>query len=75
MKEIDVMRDILQDRISNEIFYNSNIIEFRNPEIKQLYTQMRDDEMRSIVKLQQKIERNEAPEGIISRIFPTKTKF
>ena len=75
MKEVDVMKDILQNRISNQLFYNNSIIDLRNPEIRQLYTQMRDDEMRSIVNLQQKIQRLEAPEGIISIIFPTKPKF
>jgi hypothetical protein len=75
MKEVDGMKDILQSRISNQLFYNTNIIELKNPELRQLFTQMRDDEMRSIVKLQQKIQRSENPEGIISKIFPAKPKF
>ena len=59
MKDVDVMKDILQSRISNQLVYNNTIIDLRNPEIRQLYTQMRDDEMRCIAKLQQKIERLE----------------
>jgi hypothetical protein len=75
VKEVDGMKDVLQSRISNQLFYNINTIELKNPEIRQLFTQMRDDEMRSIVKLQQKIQRSENPEGIISKIFPAKAKF
>ncbi|MGE5415352.1 MAG: hypothetical protein ACM3UZ_01040 [Acidobacteriota bacterium] len=75
MKEIDVIKDLLQNRISNQVFYNDNLINIRNPELRQVYTQLRDDEMRSIVKLQQKVQRLEAPTGIISKIFPSKKKF
>lgn len=69
MKEIDIIKDILENKISNQLFYNSNIIDIRNPEIRQLYTQMRDDEMRSIATLQQKIQRIEASKGTIYKIF------
>ena len=71
MKEIDILKDILQYRISNEIFYNENMINIRNPEARQLFTQLRDDEMRDIVKLQEKIERLLANPRIIVKIFPS----
>lgn len=72
MKELDIYRDILQYRISSQTFYNENLIAVRNPEIRQLFVQLRDDEMRAVVKLQQKIDRLEASPGIVSRIFPAK---
>lgn len=75
MKEVDILKDILQSRISNQVYYNENLINIRNPEVRQVYTQLRDDEMRAIVKLQQKIQRLEAPPGIISKIFPTKPSY
>jgi rubrerythrin len=75
MKEVDVLKDLLQYRISNELFYNQSLIEVMNPEVRQIFTQMRDDEMRAIVKLQQRIERLEADPGIIAKIFPTKPKY
>lgn len=75
MKEADILKDILQYRISNQKSYNENLIEIRNPEIRQVFTQMRDDEMRAIVKLQQKIERLEASTGIIAKIFPTRQQY
>ncbi len=75
MKEIDMLRDILQYRISNQVFYNETLISVRNPEAKQAFTQLRDDEMRAIVNLQQKIDRLEASPGIIAKIFPTKPRY
>ena len=75
MKDVDILKDILENRISNQEFYNHNLLCVRNPELKQMYTQFRDDETRAVVKLQQKIARLEAPTGIISKIFPTKPTY
>lgn len=75
MKDIDIYKDLLYFRISNQVYYNRNIIDARNPEVRQLFTQLRDDEMRAVVKLQQNIEKLEASPGIIAKIFPTKAKF
>jgi rubrerythrin len=75
MEVVDILKDILQSRISNQIFYNSNLITIRNPEVRQVLTQLRDSEMRAIVKLQQKIDRLQDVSGIISKIFPTKSKY
>lgn len=75
MKEVDIFKDILQNRASNQLFYNENLINIRNPEVRQLYSQLRDDEMRAVIKLQQKIERLEAKPYIISKIFPTKPRY
>lgn len=75
MKKNDVLRDILQTRISNQVYYNENVITVRNPEIRQIFTQLRDDEMRSIVRLQKKVQRLESPPGIITKILPSKPKY
>lgn len=72
---VDILKDILQSRISNQIFYNESLIKIRNPEVKQVLTQLRDDEMRAIVKLQQKIDRLQNTSGIIAKIFPTRPKY
>ncbi|TYQ17973.1 UNVERIFIED_CONTAM: hypothetical protein Cloal_0368 [Acetivibrio alkalicellulosi] len=75
MEVVDILRDILQSRISNQIFYNDNLITIRNPEVRQVLTQLRDDEMRAIVKLQQKIDRLQDTSGLIAKIFPTKPRY
>lgn len=75
MKDIDIYKDLLYCRIYSQDSYNRNIIEIRNPEIRQLFTQLRDDEMRAVVKLQQKIEKLEVTPWIVTKIMPTKPKF
>lgn len=75
MDEINALKDILQSRISNQVFYNENLIQIRNPEIRQVFTELRDDEMRAIVKLQQRIHRLDASPSIVSKIFPTRSRY
>lgn len=70
-----MMRDMLEFRISNEKFYNECMITIRNPEVRKLFTQMRDDEMRSIIELQQKIIRHESTPKIIAKLFTTKGRY
>ena len=75
MDDIDILKDILQYRIINQISYNENLINVRNPEVRYVFTQLRDDEMRDIVRIQQKIERNKGTSGIIAKIIPRKPKY
>lgn len=75
MEDIDILKDILQFRIINQLAYNENLVNVRNPEVRHTFTQLRDDEMRDIVKIQQKIERNKGSVGIISKIIPKKPKY
>jgi len=74
MKKVDALKDILQSRIVNQMSYNEGLINNYNPELRQVYTQLRDDEMRSIVKLQQRVERLESARGIVSKLFNTRLK-
>ncbi|KUO72860.1 MAG: hypothetical protein APF77_00340 [Clostridia bacterium BRH_c25] len=75
MEDIDILKDILQYRIINQVSYNENLVNVRNPEVRYTFTQLRDDEMRDIVKLQQKIERNKGSVGIIAKIIPKRPKY
>ncbi len=75
MDEFSVIQDILQYRVGNQLLYNENLIRIRNPEVRELFAMLRDDEMRNIIKLQQRLERKRAPKSIITRIIPTRTKF
>jgi len=69
MEEVDILKDLLQYRISNQLFYNEYLVNIRNPEVRQVLTQLRDDEMSGVVELQQRIERLLANPGIIAKIF------
>ena len=75
MEDIDILKDILQYRIINQVSYNENLVNVRNPEIRHVFTQLRDDEMRDITRIQQKIERNKGSSGIIAKIIPNKQKY
>lgn len=75
MEDIDILKDILQYRIINQVSYNENLINVRNPEVRHTFTQLRDDEMRDIIRIQQKIERNKGSSGIIAKIIPNRPKF
>lgn len=75
MEDIDILKDILQYRVINQVSYNENLISVRNPEVRSVFTQLRDDEMRDIVRIQQKIERNKGSVGLIAKIIPKKPKF
>lgn len=70
MKEVDIFKDLLLYKSSNQVFYNQSLLDIRNPEARQLFIQLREDEMRGIISLEQKINRIEASSGIISKIFP-----
>jgi len=74
VKEADILKDLLEYKIASQITYNNFMIDLLNPEARQLFTQMRDDEMRAITKLQQKISRLESKARIISRILPAKSR-
>ena len=75
MKEVYMLKDILESRISNQVFYNRNLIDNRNPEARSLFTEMREDETRAIRKLQQKIEKRENAPGIIERIITARPRY
>jgi len=75
MTEVEILSDLLEYRISNELFYNENLIHIVNPEARQLFTQLRDDEMREIIRLQQKIQRLQSKTNIIAKMFPTKPRY
>jgi len=75
MEDIDILKDILQYRIINQVSYNENLVNVRNPEVRHLFTQLRDDEMRDIIRIQQKIERNKGNSGILAKIIPNRQKY
>ncbi|AEF18074.1 MULTISPECIES: hypothetical protein [Thermoanaerobacterium] len=53
---MDALQDIEKDLINQQMFYNENLISITNPYVRQIFTQMRDDEMRFITIIQQNIE-------------------
>jgi len=75
MKEAYILKDLLEYKVAIQKSYNENVLYVLNPEAKQLFMQLRDDETRAVSKLQQKIERVESKPRIIARIFPSKARY
>lgn len=74
MKEIDILKDILEYKISLQKWYNHALLDVINPEAKALFTRLRDDESRAVLNIQQKLMRLEAPNRIAHKIFPVRNR-
>lgn len=75
MKEVEILKDLLQQKISCQMAYNERMVRIRNPEIRMLFSQLRDDEMRCIVELQQRIARMETVPKAIAKIFTATDRY
>lgn len=56
MNTIDFLHDSLQDEMMLQAMYNKYMMEISNPEVRQLFTQLRDSKMKNITQLQQEIK-------------------
>ena len=56
MNNMDFLQDSLQDETMLQSLYNKYMIEVSNPEVRQLFTQLRDTKMKNISQLQQEIK-------------------
>lgn len=56
METIDFLNDSLQDEMMLQSMYNKYMMQITNPEVRQLFTQLRDSKMHNITQLQQKIK-------------------
>ncbi|SHJ48320.1 Coat F domain-containing protein [Clostridium amylolyticum] len=56
METMDYLQDSLQDEMMLQAMYNKYLMEISNPEVRQLFTQLRDSKMKNISLLQQEIK-------------------
>jgi hypothetical protein len=56
MNTVDFFNDSLQDEMMLQSMYNKYMMEITNPEIRQLFTQLRDSKMKNVSQLQQEIK-------------------
>ncbi|AVP64653.1 spore coat protein [Clostridium botulinum] len=56
MNNRDFLHDSLQDEMMLQSMYNKYMMEISNPEVRQLFTQLRDLKMKNISQLQQEIK-------------------
>lgn len=56
MNNMDFLHDSLQDEMMLQSMYNKYMMEISNPEVRQLFTQLRDAKMKNVSQLQQEIK-------------------
>jgi len=56
MNTKDFLNDSLNDEMMLQSMYNKYMMEINNPEVRQLFTQLRDEKMKNISQLQQEIK-------------------
>ncbi|OEH86919.1 hypothetical protein BHU72_01265 [Desulfuribacillus stibiiarsenatis] len=56
MNKVSWLKDVLENKVYRQTFFNNVMVKMTNPEARQFFAQMRDDEMRQIIILQQKID-------------------
>jgi len=56
MNNMDFLHDSLQDEMMLQSMYNKYMMKISNPEVRQLFTQLRDAKMKNVSQLQQEIK-------------------
>ncbi len=55
MMNINMLHDMLHTEMMNQTQYNKYMMDIQNPEIRQMFMQMRDSKMQQITQLQQEL--------------------
>jgi len=53
---LNMIYDLLQTEITNQCMYNRCMMDVQNPELRQMFMQMRDSKMQQVTQLQQEIK-------------------
>lgn len=56
MNKHDKLQDILATEMSIQMLYNKYMMKITNPEIRQLFSQFRDEHMQHITQIQQQVQ-------------------
>ncbi|MFZ5645499.1 MAG: DUF2383 domain-containing protein [Bacillota bacterium] len=56
MNTLDKLQDALQGEMMMQSMYNKNMMDITNPEVRQLFTQMREAKMQNVTQLQTEIK-------------------
>ncbi len=57
MNNLNRLNDMLHTEMMNQTMYNKYMMEIQSPELRQMFTQMRDGKMQQITQLQQEIKK------------------
>ncbi|USK31795.1 ferritin-like domain-containing protein [Bacillus sp. F19] len=56
MNKLDKLHDIVETEIADQMLYNKYMLQITNSEVRQLFTQLRDEHMQHVTQLQQQIQ-------------------
>ena len=57
MDNLSMLNDVLHTEMMNQMHYNKYMMDVQNPELRQMFMQMRDSKMQQITQLQQEIKK------------------
>ena len=57
MNNLNKLNDMLYTEMMNQTMYNSYMMKIQNPEVRQMFMQMRDSKMQQITQLQLDIKK------------------
>ncbi|MBU0904736.1 MAG: DUF2383 domain-containing protein [Planococcaceae bacterium] len=56
MNKHDKLHDMLETEMSIQMLYNKYMMKITNPEVRQLFSQFRDEHMQHITQIQQQVQ-------------------
>lgn len=56
MNKHDKLHDMLETEMSIQMLYNKYMMKIANPEVRQLFSQFRDEHMQHITQIQQQVQ-------------------
>ncbi len=56
MNKMDMLNDVLEDEMTAQETYNKHMMRILDPEVRQLFTQLRDAKMQHVTHLQREIK-------------------
>jgi rubrerythrin len=56
MNNLDKLHDVLEREMGDQMLYNQYMLKITNPEVRQLFTQFRDEHMQHVTQIQQQVQ-------------------
>ncbi|OAT81281.1 hypothetical protein [Desulfotomaculum copahuensis] len=70
MNKLELLYDVLHDKMHSQVFYNEQMIRITNPVAHQLFMRLRDEEAQHILRLRMEILTLETRPFPINKILP-----
>lgn len=73
MKSMDILYDLLLDKINSQEFYNDMMVRMVNPLARDLFKTIRDEEERDVIIVRKSFLAAESKPMILKAFFPAQT--